>query len=417
MQKQLADQLGVASPTEGALDGCETYTNEMNSLADGETETSSILQTDHSQVMLNLSSRHRPLSPLRILRGICCLVVLLSTAFMMLVCLSPVAYVLPRLFSVRCSRRMTSFFFSKWLSLWPFLFEKINKTKVVWSGEIVPPGERVLLLCNHRTEVDWMYLWNFAIRKGRLGYIKYILKNSLMKLPIFGWGFHIFDFIPVERKWEHDELLIREMLSTFLDPLDPLWLIVFPEGTDYTEQKCLRSQQHAKENGLPILKHVLLPKTKGFSVCTELLRNSLDKVYDVTIGYKHRCPSFMDNVFGVEPSEVHIHVRHFPLQAIPTSESEAADWLLNLFQQKDSLLSDFHSKGHFPNQTVEVDLSVPRCLVNFAFVIIVTTVCTFLTCLSPWFKLYVVLSCSYLTSATYFNIRPVPLFGGKNWTS
>jgi 1-acyl-sn-glycerol-3-phosphate acyltransferase len=54
-----------------------------------------------------------------------------------------------------------------------------------------------------------------------------------MKLPVFGWGFHILEFISVERKWEVDEPAMREMLSTFKDSRDPLWLALFPEGTDF----------------------------------------------------------------------------------------------------------------------------------------------------------------------------------------
>lgn len=177
--------------------------------------------------------KHSPLTPLRILRGLICLVVLLLTAFMFLVYFGPVALLL-RLFSIHYSRKVTSYLFGLWLALWPFLFEKINKTKVIFSGDTVPERERVLLIANHRTEVDWMYLWDLALRKGCLGYIKYVLKSSLMKLPIFGWGFHVLEFIAVERKWEIDEPIMQQMLSTFMDPVDPLWLAVFPEGTDFT---------------------------------------------------------------------------------------------------------------------------------------------------------------------------------------
>lgn len=42
------------------------------------------------------------------------------------------------------------------------------------------------------------------------------------------------------------------------------------------EQKCIKSQKFAAENGLPILKNVLLPKTRGFHACLEILRGSLD---------------------------------------------------------------------------------------------------------------------------------------------
>ncbi|KAK6118908.1 hypothetical protein DH2020_047361 [Rehmannia glutinosa] len=315
--------------------------------------------------------KHFPLTPFRIFRGVLCLAVYLSTAFMFLVYFVPPATVL-RLFSVHYSRKCVSFLFGLWLGLWPFLFEKINKTRVIFSGDTIPVEERVLLFSNHRTEVDWMYLWNLALRKGCLGYIKYVLKSSLMKLPIFGWGFHILEFIPVERKWEVDELVMHQMLSTFANRQDPLWLAVFPEGTDFTDQKCIKSQKFAIENGLPVLKNVLLPKTRGFIACLEILRGTLDAVYDVTIAYKNQCPSFMDNVFGVDPSEVHMHIKRIPLDEIPLSESKAATWLMDEFVLKDQLLSDFIVNGQFPNQGTEKELSTVKCVANCAIVIAFT---------------------------------------------
>lgn len=351
-------------------------------------------------------ARHRPLNPMRRCRGVLCLVIMLLTAFMMMVYLSPVTTFLIRLFSVHYSRKSTCFLFGMWLAMWPFLFEKINKTRFVFSGENVPPKERVLLFANHRTEVDWMYLWDLALRKGRLQCIKYILKKSLMKLPVFSWAFHIIEFIPVERKWEIDEPLIRSRLSELKNPKDPLWLAVFPEGTDYTEKKCIKSQEYAAEHGLPILKNVLLPKTKGFNCCLQELRSSLDAVYDVTIAYKHRLPSFLDNVYGIDPSEVHIHTEIIQVSDIPTSEDEVADWLIKRFRLKDKLLSDFSTLGHFPNEGTERDLSTPKCLANFLAVISTTSILIYLTLFSSvWFKIYVAFNCVFLTFATYYSIH------------
>ncbi|PIN01059.1 Lysophosphatidic acid acyltransferase LPAAT [Handroanthus impetiginosus] len=361
--------------------------------------------------------KHFPLTPFRVFRGLLCLAVYISTAFMFLVYFVPPAAVFLRLFSVHYSRKCVSFLFGLWLGLWPFLFEKINKTRVIVSGERVPVEQRVLIIANHRTEVDWMYLWNLALRKGCLGYIKYVLKSSLMKLPIFGWGFHILEFIPVERKWEVDESAMRQMLSTFANQQDPLWLAVFPEGTDYTEQKCIRSQKFAKENGLPVLKNVLLPKTRGFIACLEILRSSLDAVYDVTIAYKNQCPSFLDNVFGVDPSEVHMHIRRIPLDEIPVSESEATAWLMNEFLLKDQLLTDFIVNGHFPNEGTEKPLSTAKCVANCTVVIAFTGIFTFLTFFSSvWFKVYVGLVCVYLACANYFKFRPHPVVDSEQTT-
>lgn len=269
----------------------------------------------------------------------------------------------------------------------------------------------MLIIANHRTEVDWMYLWDLALRKGSLGYIKYVLKSSLMKLPVFGWAFQILEFISVERRWEVDESRMRQMLSSFKNQRDPLWLAVFPEGTDFTEQKCIRRQKFASENGLPILHNVLLPKTKGFAACLEELRDCLDAVYDITIGYKNRCPTFLDNAFGVAPSEVHIHVQRIVVNDIPASEEMVGSWLIDTFSKKDKLLEDFNLRGCFPHQGIEGDLPTVSCLVNAFWVIILTSVCIFLTFFSSfWFKVYVSLVCAYLGSATYFNIRPSPIF-------
>lgn len=188
----------------------------------------------NSSLNLKQGQRHRPLTPLRQIRGILCIVTLIQTAFVLLVFFGFWTAVVLRFFSVHLSRRLTGFFFGRWIALWPFLFEKINKTRVVFSGEKVRAKERALLIANHRTEVDWMYLWDLALRKDCEDYIKYILKDSLMKLPVFGWVFHIMEFIPVARKWDADESKMHQMLSTFGDRRDPLWLAIFPEGTDFT---------------------------------------------------------------------------------------------------------------------------------------------------------------------------------------
>ena len=107
----------------------------------------------------------------------------------------------------------------------------------MFSGEALGNGDedgRVLLIANHGTEVDWMYLWDLALRKGMVGCIKYVLKSSLMKLPLFGWSFQVMEFVPVARKWEIDEPVMKAMVSSFRDLRDPLWLSLFPEGTDFT---------------------------------------------------------------------------------------------------------------------------------------------------------------------------------------
>lgn len=133
-------------------------------------------------------------------------------------------------------------------------------------------------------------------------------------------------------------------------------------------------------------------------------------VYDITIGYCHNCPSFLDNAFGVDPSEVHIHVRRISLSEIPTSEDQTSSWLMSTFSLKDQMLSGFYTDGRFPDERTEPDLSMVKCVMNFIFVMILTGICIFLTLFSSvWFRIYVSLVCAYMVSATYFDIRPSPI--------
>ena len=43
-----------------------------------------------------------------------------------------------------------------------------------------------------------------------------------------------------------------------------LQLLLFPEGTRFTEEKRKKSNEYAEKKGLQPLKHHLLPRTKGF---------------------------------------------------------------------------------------------------------------------------------------------------------
>ena len=135
-------------------------------------------------------------------------------------------------------------------------------------------------------------------------------------------------------------------------------------------------------------------------------------MYDVTIGYKHRGPVFMDIVFGIDPSEVHIHVSRILVKEIPSSADDVASWLIERFRIKDQLLSEFNECGQFPGEGTEGDLATGVHLVTYALVMAFTFLAGYLTIFSSvWFKVYFGLSSCYLTMASIFNIRPSPILG------
>lgn len=68
----------------------------------------------------------------------------------------------------------------------------------------------------------------------------------------------------------------------------PYWLHLFPEGTRFNvkKTKCIvSSQNYCKKNNLKILNYLLAPRVKAFQLSVEILRDSLDCIYDLTFAY------------------------------------------------------------------------------------------------------------------------------------
>jgi lysocardiolipin and lysophospholipid acyltransferase len=104
------------------------------------------------------------------------------------------------------------------------------------------------------------------------------------------------------------------------------------------------SRLHALARGLPATTHVLLPRSKGFVASVQGLRDHLDAVYDITIGYEQGVPTLWQYVKGWA-KRAHLHVRRTPIAAMPSDDEELARWLRQRFVEKDRLLDEFYRTG------------------------------------------------------------------------
>ena len=103
-----------------------------------------------------------------------------------------------------------------------------------------------------------------------------------------------------------------------------------------------------------MLRHVMIPRTKGFVAAFRALGGGsglasdsyIDAVYDLTIAYRGGVPSLWQYAQG-HCREVHVHVRRVSGDELQASEEELSHWLLERFQEKDQLLEDFYSQGRF----------------------------------------------------------------------
>lgn len=67
---------------------------------------------------------------------------------------------------------------------------------------------------------------------------------------------------------------------------DPMWLLLFPEGTNLSANGRRKSAKWAEKQGLKDPEHVLLPRSTGTFFCLNELKGSLEYIYDCTVAYE-----------------------------------------------------------------------------------------------------------------------------------
>jgi hypothetical protein len=219
-------------------------------------------------------------------------------------------------------------------------------------------ADRMVLMANHQLYTDWLYLWWIAYTNNMHGFIYIILKESLKNIPIIGWGAQFYNFIFLSRKWEEDQRTFKKHLSKLNKKGDPMWLIIFPEGTNLSQTTREKSQKWAQKNGLQDMKHQLLPRSTGLKFCLNELRETTDWLYDCTIAYEGVPEGqFGQDIFtlrssffeGRPPKSVNMHWRRFHLDDIPYENTHAFEvWLRNRWREKDYMLEYFSRHNRFP---------------------------------------------------------------------
>lgn len=67
-----------------------------------------------------------------------------------------------------------------------FSSEVIFGVQVKISGNVKKLEGPCLLIMNHRTRFDWMFVWCYLMRVGDLQKLKIVLKESLKNIPVVG---------------------------------------------------------------------------------------------------------------------------------------------------------------------------------------------------------------------------------------
>ncbi|XP_032516871.2 lysocardiolipin acyltransferase 1-like isoform X2 [Danaus plexippus] len=275
-------------------------------------------------------------------------------------------------------RKVADFLFALW-ELYPVaLFQWCCKTELHHYGDYVNPDETTIIIMNHRTRVDWNYIWIalyhatqrkkystyvkesnsmdffskckhiFDTISGGTAKIKFVLKDEIKSVPGLGWIMQLNYFLYVKRNWQEDQLSLSQYVDYYKKLNYRQRVILFPEGTDLSEENRRRSLKFALSKNLPNYEYVLHPRTTGWAVlCSRLRDAGLTSVYDVTVAYDSPPQTEMDLLKGNLPKHVHFYFKRYAIEDLPLQEDDLRHWLQDRWKEKNSCLEKFHVDGSY----------------------------------------------------------------------
>ncbi|CAD6186759.1 unnamed protein product [Caenorhabditis auriculariae] len=258
-------------------------------------------------------------------------------------------------------RHMMDRAISFWMTIPMGFLELVMGTRVRVSGDEIEFGKPALIIMNHRTRLDWMYMWCalYQVNPWLITTNKISLKAQLKNLPGAGFGMAAAQFVFLERNMSVDKESFDQAIDYFKGMEKNYQVLLFPEGTDKSEWTTRKSREYAKKNGLRNLEYVLYPRVTGFFHLISKMRSVdyVDYIYDITIGYPFNIvQSEVELVLkGKSPREVHFFIRKIPISHVPVNEAEATRWLHERWYLKEALLHDFYAEPQPVNRAFPVE--------------------------------------------------------------
>lgn len=250
-----------------------------------------------------------------------------------------------------------------------------------------------LVTLSHRGDLDWVAGYLVASQFNFIHTIRTLPKSSIKYVPGFGQILWALECIFLSRNFAKDEIAIRKISEVYKNYPFPIQVCIFCEGTRFTQAKYQEGVQYAKDRGLPVLKHHLVPRTKGFSVLAHYLRTkgNFKALYDIGFAFPgvSHTPNFTDLLLG-RPLTVFLYVRRILMEEVPDSREELCDYCYKLYQHKDEAYDYCLKNGVYPVAEYKKKPMTSRVLwmlrATMIFWVIVMAVlpCVFITLFLSW---------------------------------
>lgn len=208
-----------------------------------------------------------------------------------------------------------------------------------------------LVIANHQSWVDILAMQD--IFQGKIPFLKFFLKQELIRVPFLGLAWWALDFPFMKRyskstirKKPHlkgkDIETTRKACEKFKHM--PISIVNYVEGTRFTEEK------HARQKSQ--FKHLLRPRSGGIGYVMSMLGEQIHYILNLTITYPEGKHSFWDFVTG-RLEHINIHIKSIEVtdeirgDYIDDANFRAKfqTWLTNEWEEKDRLLETLKSNS------------------------------------------------------------------------
>ncbi len=188
-------------------------------------------------------------------------------------------------------RSFVDFWYARWCALvgimfqfWGVRFHLPNPTDI--QLEKMRNTRNWIVVCNHPSRLDWLFLWSWWYRFGSLQHQKIILKNDIQQFPFFGAICNTIGHIFLSRRIDKDKEHIQNALSYHLSTQRPVQILMFPEGTNMSTESKKKSDAFATAQKKDKYMHVLHPRTTGFHQISNSFNKDETIVIDLTLSYE-----------------------------------------------------------------------------------------------------------------------------------
>lgn len=233
-----------------------------------------------------------------------------------------------------------------------------------------------IVISNHVSTIDFLIILGY-LSKFNINSYNFVLKNQITYIPGMGLLAYICPDIKLSRNWEQDKNNISYQLDDIINSNNKgkSIILIFPEGTRFSQEKLTLAQEFSSNNNLPIFNKLLVPKTKGINLIINHLKqkNKLGRIWDCSLIIQkfYGQSAYLADLFGKPVGPVFGIFRELKtdfLKTKPDSE-KFKEWFLNNWKLKDNIIQLYQQ---FIYQKIELDIDTHNMFI-IALVLILFT--------------------------------------------